>query len=145
MSPMQQTEVMVRMMSESMKAVPKPAKKRTMKRELWESDESKESTDDEKEEDGMTLSVQKLLTGMDLVHEAILVEMSRLGVQTQYGLQQTTMTTSAWAERCNTLLAQNEGVRQRLMLSSRMKKGASQKPLDGQREVEKRRWLSAPG
>ena len=52
-------------------------------------------------------------------------------------------TTSAWAERCNTLLTQNEGVRQRLMMymSGRGRKGADAKLPQGQREIEQRRWM----
>ena len=129
MTPMQQTEVMVRMLSESMKAV---LKKRTRKRELWDS----ETSDDDDEAGSTLLSARKLLSGLD--HDATLVEMSRLGVQQTCDLRLTTMTTRAWAERVNTLLTQNEGVRQRIMLSSRGKMGS--KPIKGQREVEKRKW-----
>ena len=141
MTPMQQTEVMVKMVSESMKAVLRSNQKRTRKRELWESEETEETTDDDEDEGGTILSARKLLSGMD--HEATFVEMSRLGVQTPYDLRQTT-TTSAWAERCNTLLTQNAGVRQRLMLSNRGMRGANPKPPEGQREpeVEKKRWLA---
>ena len=134
---MQQTEVMVRMVSESMKAVLKSTKKRTRKRELWESESPSETTDDNDDEGSVILSVRKILSGMD--HDATLVEMSRLGMQPPYDLRLTTMTTSAWAERVNTLLTQNEGVRQRLMLSSRGKKGS--KLIKGQKEVEKRKWM----
>ena len=69
------------------------------------------------------------------------MEMSRLGVQKPYDLRQTTQTTSAWAERCNTLLTQNEGVRQRLMMSGRGRRGADAKLPEGQMEIEKRRRL----
>ena len=139
MPPMQQAEVMVKMVSESMKAVLKSNKKRTRKKELWESSEAEGTTDDEEEEGGVILSVRKLLSGIR--HEATLVEMSRLGVQTPYDLRQTTQTTSTWAERCNTLLTQNDGVRQRLMMSGRGERGADMRLPEGQREVEKRRWM----
>ena len=86
MTPMQQAEVMVKMVSESMKAVLKSTKKRARKKELWESSEAEETTDEDEEEGGVILSVRKLLSSMG--HEATLVEMSRLGVQTPYDLSE---------------------------------------------------------
>ena len=70
MTPMQHAEVIVKMVSESMKAVLKSNKKRAMKKELWESSEAEETTrtDEDEEEGGVILSVRKLLPGMG--HEA---------------------------------------------------------------------------
>ena len=64
MTPMQQAEVMDKMVSESMKAVLKSNKKRTRKKELWESSEAEDTTDEDEEEGGVILSVRKLLSSM---------------------------------------------------------------------------------
>ena len=61
MPPMQQADVMAKMVSESAKAVLKSTKKRARKKELWGSLEAEETTDEDVEEGGAILSVRALL------------------------------------------------------------------------------------